>query len=90
MKWSNTLKQFVGKLPTDIMSVSDHFVELPLKGLIFSRISQEILQAQINPFLANVSILDPLKTTECQRALQGGRDKTRTLTKYGLIGSVIP
>ena len=32
-KWSNTLKQFVGKLPTNCLSVSDHFVELALKGL---------------------------------------------------------
>ena len=32
-KWSNTLKQFVGKLPTNCFSVSDHFVNLALKGL---------------------------------------------------------
>ena len=32
-KWSNTLKQFVGKLPTDCLSVFDHFVILALKGL---------------------------------------------------------
>ena len=32
MKWSNTLKQFVGKLPTNCLSVFDHFVELA-KGL---------------------------------------------------------
>ena len=32
-KWSNTLKQFVGKLPTNCLSVFDHFVELALKGL---------------------------------------------------------
>ena len=33
-KWSNTLKQFVGKLPTNCLSVFDHFVNLALKGLI--------------------------------------------------------
>ena len=33
-KWSNTLKQFVGKLPTNFLSVFDHFVGLALKGLI--------------------------------------------------------
>ena len=33
-KWSNTLKQFVGKLPTNCLSVFDHFVGLVLKGLI--------------------------------------------------------
>ena len=32
-KWSNTLKQFVGKLPTICLSVFDHFVGLELKGL---------------------------------------------------------
>ena len=32
-KWSNTLKQFVGKLPTNCLSVFDHFEVLALKGL---------------------------------------------------------
>ena len=32
-KWSNTLKQFVGNLPTSCLSVFDHFVGLALKGL---------------------------------------------------------
>ena len=32
-KWSNTLKQFVGKLPTNYLSVFDHFVKLAFKGL---------------------------------------------------------
>ena len=32
-KWSNTLKQFDGKLPTNCLSVFDHFVGLVLKGL---------------------------------------------------------
>ena len=34
IKWSNTLKQFVSKLPTNCLSVFDHFVKLMLKGLI--------------------------------------------------------
>ena len=33
-KWSNTLKQFVGNLPTNCLSVFEHFVILALKGLI--------------------------------------------------------
>ena len=33
-KWSNTLKQFVGNLPTNCLSVFDHFVKLALKWLI--------------------------------------------------------
>ena len=32
-KWSNKLKQFVGNLPTNCLSVFDHFVKLALKGL---------------------------------------------------------
>ena len=32
-KWSNTLKQFVGNLPTNCLSVLDHFVILADKGL---------------------------------------------------------
>ena len=33
-KWSNTLKQFVANLPTNCLSVFDHFAGLALKGLI--------------------------------------------------------
>ena len=33
-KWSNTLKQSVGNLPTNCLSVFDHFVGLALKGLL--------------------------------------------------------
>ena len=36
-KWSNTFKQFVGKLPTNCLSVFDHFVGLALKRLIFGK-----------------------------------------------------
>ena len=32
-KWSNILKQFVGNLPTNCLSVLDYFVGLSLKGL---------------------------------------------------------
>ena len=32
-KWSNTFKQFVGKLPTNCLSVFDYFLGLALKGL---------------------------------------------------------
>ena len=32
-KWSNTPKQFVGKLLANCLSVLDHFVVLMLKGL---------------------------------------------------------
>ena len=32
-KWSNTLKQFVGNLVTNCLSVFDHFVKLALREL---------------------------------------------------------
>ena len=32
-KWSNTLKQFIGNLPTNCLSVFGHFVWLALKVL---------------------------------------------------------
>ena len=32
-KWSKTLKQFVGNLPTNCLSMFDHFVILALKEL---------------------------------------------------------
>ena len=36
-KRSNTLKQFVDNLPTNCLSVFDHFVGLALKGLTLSK-----------------------------------------------------
>ena len=41
IKWSNTLKQIVGKLPTICLSVFDHFSGLALKGLktIFKKLN---------------------------------------------------
>ena len=42
-KWSNTLKQFIGKLPTNCLSVFDDFVGLVLKGLKQSNTSSMAL-----------------------------------------------
>ena len=39
-KWSNTLKQFVGNLPTNCLSVFNHFVKLALKGLGFRLLAE--------------------------------------------------
>ena len=47
-KWSNTLKQFVGKLPTNWLSVFDYFVGLALKGLNYI----DSLQFNSNIFLS--------------------------------------
>ena len=35
-KWPNTLKQFVGILPTNCLSVFGHFINLAPKGLIYN------------------------------------------------------
>ena len=43
-KWSNTLKQFVGTLPTNCLSVIDHFVGLVRKRLISMRALKQIQQ----------------------------------------------
>ena len=40
LKWSNTLKQFVGNPATNCLSVFDHFVGLALKGLILNKFKQ--------------------------------------------------
>ena len=39
-KWSNTLKQFVGKLPTNCLIVFDQFVGLALKELTLKKLEQ--------------------------------------------------
>ena len=43
-KWSNTLKQFIGKLPTNCLSVFDRFVGLALKGLKVAAAKKNFLQ----------------------------------------------
>ena len=53
-KWSDTLKQFVGKLPTNCLSAFDHFLGLALKGLIFyllSIVNQMCLELKERPFI---------------------------------------
>ena len=42
-KWSNTLKQFVRKLPTNCLSVFDYFVGLVLKGLTTENLFDKLL-----------------------------------------------
>ena len=43
-KWSNTLKQFVNNLPTNCLSVFDHFVGLVLKGFIKDKLGGKIMK----------------------------------------------
>ena len=59
-KWPNTLKQFVGKLPTNCLSVFGRFVNLAFKGLrvpkylcncLFTKTDLEMLQKYWRNFL---------------------------------------
>ena len=73
-KMSNTLKQFIDNLPTNCLSVFDHFVGLALKGLrttsctfslyFFVQCKRCWISWTINPFVSNVPFLYPLKTSE--------------------------
>ena len=58
-KWPTTLKQFVGKLPTNCFSLFDHFVKLALKGL----------KKMLNPFHATG--LFPCSNREYRKRLSG-------------------
>ena len=42
-KWSNKLKQFVGKIADQLLSVLNHFVGLTLKGFISQTFSVKLL-----------------------------------------------
>ena len=46
-KWSSTFKQFVAILPTNCLSVFDHFVKLALKGLRLLKLVSVAILAQI-------------------------------------------
>ena len=52
IKWSNTLKQFVGNLPTNCLSVFEHFVGLALKGLVFHRVEKTKQTANKKNFIS--------------------------------------
>ena len=61
IKWSNTLKQLVGNLPTNCLSVFDHFVGLALKGLRtpFSSSSSAVMSVTVG-FKRCLTIINPL------------------------------
>ena len=58
-KWWNLLKQFVGNLPTNCLSVFNHFVKLALKGLKL----ESHLQIYCCYLLQNESPLEVMKNT---------------------------
>ena len=55
MKWSNTLKQIVGILATNCLSVFDHSVRLALKGLILiNELEVTLLQSHILSIIGTI------------------------------------
>ena len=72
-KWTNTPKQFVGKLPTNCLDVFDHFVGLALKGLtsfflLPRKIKGLIFKRIISSFLA-LSPKFEMSATNCWKYL---------------------
>ena len=51
-KWSDTLKQFVGKLPMHCLSVIDHFV-----GWVFKGLTQLFFESSGNCFNFNTKVM---------------------------------
>ena len=65
-KWSNTLKQIVGNLPTICLSVFDHFMNLALKGLKVMQSQQLIyhsnyLERGFIPLICSNSLLNTVQ-----------------------------
>ena len=67
LKWSNTLKQFVGNLPTNCLSVSDHFTKLVLKVLPFTtdwNIFAQTLHPQVKKKHRYLNLVDSDQSNE--------------------------
>ena len=56
IKWSNILKQFVGKLPRNCLSVFDQFVGLALKGLTSLTLLLSIFNHRCVTQLSTISV----------------------------------
>ena len=51
-KWSNTLKEFVGNLPTNCLNMFDQFVGLAFKGLTWRLATHMLMGLQLASLLA--------------------------------------
>ena len=71
-KWSNTLKQVVGNLPTNCLSVFDHFVGLVRKGLTYSK--KMLMLSNFRPMFS-FHILWKLPKTKAFLTFSGGINK---------------
>ena len=73
-KLSNTLKQLVSKLPTNCLSIFDHFVGLRLKGLIDPLFSHHFVMYEKNSCKSHtlISEVKKNKTRAWRRNFIGG------------------
>ena len=65
-KWPNTLKQFVGKLPTNCLSVFDNFVKLTLIRLWFACWASILIKF----FVGLLSSNDPNRQEACLNVVE--------------------
>ena len=67
-KWPNTLKQFVGKLSTNCLSVFDHFDNVALKGLTLNfKCPCYITQTKMKEFMSTIYSFDYNQNKEDER-----------------------
>ena len=84
-KWPNTLKQLVGKLPTNCLSVFGHFLNLTLKGL---RVSYLILRVILELLrdISNGTKLNVYKKQHCTKnELKNSRESNKIRTYNHLV-----
>ena len=82
IKWSNTLKQIVGKLPTICLSVFDHFSGLAFKGLNYLNLHQQLADSIILQNIGNQRRIKFWNASTKKRTLANSlRSKSVTLTK---------
>ena len=84
-KWPNILKQLVGKLPTNCLSVFGHFLNLTLKGL---RVSYLILRVILELLrdISNGTKLNVYKKQHCTKnELKNSRESNKIRTYNHLV-----
>ena len=66
-KWSSTLRQFIGKLPTNCLSVIDHFVGLARKWLNTFLLLLQMVYLQ---HICSEAYLEPSRTSAMEFILR--------------------
>ena len=82
-KWSNTLKQFVGKSPTNCLSLFDHFVKLALKELMIVMMLSVLVSSMLMIILSTMNLWHRLElVSEFAWVLRDTSDCGRKLGPY--------